>query len=154
MSIGGVRVSETGQGRFQAEVQTGAHRLLADEPLEVGGTDTGPSPYDLLSAALGACTVMTARLYAERKGWPLLRTQVEVRHHSGEGPPRDRFVREVAFEGPLSPDQIARLFDIVERCPVHQTLTQGARVETRPMAAEDAKACQDHFQAMEQVCSD
>ena len=73
-------VEETGRGRFQQRITAGRHRLIADEPESVGGMDTGPGPYDLLLAALGACSAMTVRLYAERKGWPLERVAVRLRH--------------------------------------------------------------------------
>jgi putative redox protein len=78
--VDGVRVRATGQGRFQQMIETGPHRLVADEPEAFGGLGSGPSPYDLLSAALGACTSMTFALYAERKGWRLPPFVVEVRH--------------------------------------------------------------------------
>lgn len=78
--IDGVLIKETGEGRFQVKIQTAGEAFLADEPVSVGGDGTGPNPYELLAAGLGACTAMTLRLYAERKGWPLKRVEVRVLH--------------------------------------------------------------------------
>jgi uncharacterized OsmC-like protein/alpha-beta hydrolase superfamily lysophospholipase len=128
---GQVVVQDTGQGGFQVEVLAGGARFLADEPPEVGGLGSGPTPYDLVSAGLGACTAMTLKMYARRKGWPLERVRVSVGHarDAGAAPP-DRFVRELAMEGNLDAQQRARLLEIADRCPVHLTLERGARVET------------------------
>jgi putative redox protein len=101
----------------------------------------------LVSAGLGACTSMTLRLYAERKGWPLQRTRVAVRHDkiAGQVPP-DTFARQIALEGPLDAEQTARLLEIADKCPVHRTLEGGARVTTAPFPvpppAADEKAVQ------------
>ncbi len=138
---GQVSVAETGAGKFQAEIVSGAHRLLADEPVSFGGMDTGPSPYDLLSAALGACTSMTLRMYAEHKGIDLQRVIVHVRHgkvHArdcedcGEGRDGkiDRFERELVLEGAIDEPTRQRLSEIADKCPVHKTLKQGAAVVT------------------------
>jgi len=129
---GEVVVEETGEGNFQVEVLAGGVRFLADEPVEVGGLGSGPTPYDLLCAALGACTAMTVRMYARRKGLPLRRVRVCVGHArtKGEDPP-DGFLREVAVEGDLTDEQRSRLIEIAERCPVHASLKQGARVSTQ-----------------------
>lgn len=136
-----VVVRETGQGKFQCLVTVGRHHLVADEPEGYGGLDTGPSPYDLLGAALGACTTMTMRLYAERKGLPLDRATVSVTHQKvhekdmarmSEDPEAkpDRFTRIVRLEGDLSQEQRAKLVEIAGRCPVHRTLERGASVIT------------------------
>ena len=107
----GVLVEETGAGKFQVGVRIRGTHFVADEPAGVGGLGSGPSPYELVSAGLGACTTMTARLYADRKGWPLQRTRVVVSHDKVDGQtPPDVFRREIAFEGPLDREQIARLF--------------------------------------------
>jgi putative redox protein len=152
---GAVHVEETGAGKFQVEVSARGWRLMADEPLDVGGLGSGPGPYELIAAGLGACTAMTVRLYAERKGWPLARIRVAVRHDkvSGQTPP-DVFDRRIALEGPLDAEQTARLMDIAEKCPVHRTLEAGAQVvtgqlDTPPMLAADAD---EHFHAMEHEC--
>ena len=129
---GEVIVEETGAGDFQVEVTAGGVHFLADEPVEVGGLGSGPTPYDLLCAGLGACTAMTLRMYARRKGWPMRRVRVCVGHAKikGEDPP-DGFLREVALDGELTAEQRLRLLEIAERCPIHDTLKQGARVSTR-----------------------
>lgn len=130
---------------FAQEIFAGPHRLSADEPQAVGGTDTGPSPYDLLLAALGSCTSMTVAMYARRKGWPL--EQVTVRlHHSKiyasdcadcetkEGK-IDRIERDIQFEGALTSEQRSTLREIANRCPVHRTLTSEIDIRTRDLTA-------------------
>ncbi len=142
---GEVRVRETREGRFTTEIQAGPHALRADEPPGVGGDDTGPTPYGLLLAALGACTSMTLRMYADRKGWPLERATVGLRHEkihardcedceTREGRV-DRIEREIALEGPLDAAQRARLLEIADRCPVHRTLHGEVSVRTREIPA-------------------
>lgn len=125
-----VLVAETGLGRFQVAARTATSAFLVDEPVSVGGLGSGPGPYDLLSAALGSCTAMTLRLYAERKGWPLHRVQVSVRHHRASLTARDQFDRTILIEGPLDEAQRARLLQIAEQCPVHRTFERGADVVT------------------------
>jgi uncharacterized OsmC-like protein/alpha/beta superfamily hydrolase len=158
---GAVLVEETGAGKFQVQVTAHGSRLFGDEPADVGGLGSGLSPYELVSAGLGACTSMTLRLYAERKGWPLTRTRVAVRHDkiAGQTPP-DTFARQLALEGPLDAEQTAKLFEIADKCPVHRTLEGGSRVTTEPFpvppAAVDAKAVEaeavEHFQQMDLEC--
>jgi uncharacterized OsmC-like protein/fermentation-respiration switch protein FrsA (DUF1100 family) len=156
---GQVVVQDTGQGDFQVEVLAGAARFVADEPPEAGGLGSGPTPYDLLSAGLGACTVMTLKMYARRKAWPLRRVRVSVGHvRDAGGTPPDRFVRELALQGELSAEQRARLLEIADRCPVHLTLERGARVETQMRPPEAAAAgtlpgieqAGQHFRDMQQ----
>jgi putative redox protein len=126
-----VLVQETRAGKLQVEVLAGQTRFLADEPIAVGGLGSGPNPYDLLCAALGACTSMTLRLYADQKQWPLTRTRVAVSHSKDkERKPADLFTRSIALEGPLDPAQRARLLEIAGRCPVHRTLESGSAIET------------------------
>ena len=136
---GQVVVEETGEGDFQVEVRAGGARFLADEPVEVGGQGSGPTPYDLLSAGLGACTAMTLRLYARRKGLSMARVRVCVGHSrtNGASPP-DAFIRDIAIDGELDLEQRARLIEIAGRCPVHLTLERGARVETHEVAELDS----------------
>jgi putative redox protein len=121
-----------GRGRLAQEIRVGRHLLPADEPVEAGGTDTGPNPYDLLLAALGACTSMTLRLYADRKAWPLEQVSVRLHHdkihaadcaecETREGK-IDRIVRVIDLKGPLDEAQRRRLLEIAEKCPVHRTL--------------------------------
>jgi uncharacterized OsmC-like protein/alpha-beta hydrolase superfamily lysophospholipase len=133
---GQVVVEQTGEGDFQVEVLAGAARFLADEPVEVGGLSSRPTPYDLLSAGLGACTAMTLRLYARRKGWPLARVRVCVGHaRNSDMSPPDAFMREIAIDGALSAEQRAKLIEIAARCPVHLSLERGARIETREVGS-------------------
>ena len=137
---GVVRVSEADAQGFLQDVFAGPeHHVLADEPAAYGGTNQGMSPYGFLSAGLGACTSMTIRMYARRKGWPLAHVRVDVCHDKvhaqdagGSRPAKvDHFVRVVHLDGALSPDQRARLMEIANRCPVHQTLEKSSVIETR-----------------------
>jgi len=158
---GAVLVEETGAGKFQVQVSVHGTRFVADEPVDVGGLGSGPSPYELVAAGLGACTSMTLRLYAERKGWPLRRTRVAVRHDkiAGQVPP-DVFTRQIALDGPLGADETARLLEIADKCPVHRTLEGGSRVLTAPFPEPppdpDDKAVKaeadEHFRDMDAEC--
>ncbi|MDE8652815.1 bifunctional alpha/beta hydrolase/OsmC family protein [Novosphingobium album (ex Liu et al. 2023)] len=126
-----VTVTETGEGDFQMEVSAGGVSFLADEPPEVGGLGSGPTPYDLLAAGLGACTAMTVRLYARHKKLPLERVSVEVGHsRRADTQPADLFVRRLHLQGSLSDDDRQKLTEIAEKCPVHRTLHAGAAIET------------------------
>ncbi|HEV7777607.1 MAG TPA: OsmC family protein [Luteibacter sp.] len=153
-----VIVEETGKGKFQVEARVGTTTILIDEPVMAGGLGTGPNPYDLLASALGACTVMTIRMYAERKKWPLSRVRAQVTHRRGTLEERDIFTREISLEGELDDAQRARLLDIAGRCPVHLTLHRGSVVETtlvpaiQPAAIEPAMTC-EHMKNMEEACS-
>lgn len=128
---------------FAQRIVTGAHEFSADEPLSAGGTDTGPDPYQLLLAALGACTSMTVAMYARRKEWPLKRVSVQLAHskvhaedcaHCDTREGRlDRIERAIHLEGDLTAEQRQRLIEIAERCPVHRTLTSETDIVTRPI---------------------
>ncbi len=143
---GVVRVSEADADGFLQDVTAGpAHHALADEPLAFGGTDRGMTPYGFLAAGLGACTSMTIRMYARRKGWPLAHVRVDVTHgkvHAqdteAEEARIDVFRRSIVLEGPLDEDQRAKLAEIADKCPVHRTLERGVRVETELRQGEDA----------------
>lgn len=137
---GVVTVSENGEGPFGQTVTVGRHTFAADEPAPAG-LDNGPNPYDLLLAGLGACTSMTVRMYADRKGWPLDQVAVSLRHSrihaqdcadcetkSGR---LDRFERTIRFTGDLDDDQRHRLLEIADKCPVHKTLESEVRIVTR-----------------------
>ena len=117
-----------GTTNYAVSITTGHHQLNADESVKLGGKDTGPAPYELLCSALCACTAITLRMYAERKGWPLRGLQVDVRFEwkGGEG----AIARVLSFEGELNSDQRARLADIAERTPVTLTLKQGVVITT------------------------
>ena len=134
----GVTATEIGSGTLQVAIESGGHEILADEPVSVGGLGSGLSPYELVSAGLAACTVMTMRLYANRKGIKLRQTSVTVDHSKVAGMmPADRFTRTIALEGSFDGDQRARLLAIADRCPVDLTLVRGADVQTR--MADDEK---------------
>jgi len=154
-----VVVDLTGVGRFQVEARAGASAFLVDEPKEAGGLGSGPNPFDLLSAALGSCTVMTMRLYAERKGWPLTHARARVAHHRGTLEARDTFSLQIDLEGDLDETQRARLIDVASRCPVHLTLHRGAEVATtllpagKPVADKTEVLC-EHMKTMEEACED
>ena len=143
-------MSSSGEGRvvvrgaasgFVQEIVAGGHRLPSDEPVSVGGTDTGPTPYDLLLAALGSCTSMTAGVYARRKGWLLESVTVRLTHsriHAAdcancetEEGMLDRIDLVIELEGPLTQEQRARLLEITERCPVHRTLRSEIEIVSR-----------------------
>ncbi len=137
---GTVVVRETGEGRFSQHIADGPHGLRADEPKSLGGDDTGPTPYGLLVAGLGACTSMTIRMYAERKGWPVERVTVTLSHekiHAKDcaecetvGGRIDRIERKILLEGPLDEAQRARLLEIADKCPVHRSLESEVHVVT------------------------
>jgi putative redox protein len=125
-------VEGTGAGDFQVLVRTRGTTFFADEPIDGGGLGSGPNPYDLLGTALAACTAMTLRLYARMKHIPLDNVHVEVTHQKdGKEAVPDRFTRLIRFEGKLDDEARERLLQIAQRCPVHRTLTSGARVETK-----------------------
>lgn len=152
----------TGKGRFQAALQVRGGTILADEPVEAGGLGTGPTPYELLSGALAACTAMTMRLYAERKGWTLPPFSVAAAHSivragADGAPPRDLFTRNIAFEAPLDGEMEAKLLSIAEKCPVHRTLMRGFEIRTNigtvvPPLVEDPPT--QHERDMERACND
>lgn len=128
-----VTVSENGRGRYQQTVQAGRHTLIADEPESVGGEDAGPAPFDYLLTALGACTSMTLRMYAEIKKLPLESVSVALRHEKieveGQGKV-DRIERRITLKGDLSPEQRARMLEIANKCPMHRTLTSTIRIDS------------------------
>jgi putative redox protein len=120
------KVVETHLGTYALSVNTNGHIINTDEPKAFGGDNLGPAPYDLLLAALGACTVATVRWYAKSKDWPLEHIEVELTHEKRAGKnnePYDHFTKTVNITGPdLTPEQIARLKDVAAKCPVHKTL--------------------------------
>jgi uncharacterized OsmC-like protein len=126
---------------FAQEVTSGSHRFLSDEPKDAGGENIGPSPYELLAAALGACTSMTLGMYARRKQWPLASVVVRLRHskiHATDCADcdtkeemLDRIERDIELIGSLTEEQRMILLEIADKCPVHRTLTRGMKILTR-----------------------
>lgn len=142
--VQGVEVTETKEGKFQNAVRVGHHSLIADEPESVGGHDTGPTPYDYLNIALGACTSMTIRMYADFKKIPLKRVSVNVTHdkvHAADceacelddttSGKIDRFERAITLEGEFDEATREKMLKIADKCPVHKTLEANAAIVTR-----------------------
>lgn len=121
-------VAKIGTKAWSTQVVTGRHSLIVDEPPALGGEDAGPAPYDLLLASLGACTAITLRMYAERKGWPLTAAEVDLKHYKDGD--RSKIERVLHLTGALDATQRARLADIAERTPVTLTLKTGADITT------------------------
>jgi putative redox protein len=125
---------------YRTEVLANGHPLVADEPLRIGGTNAGPTPYELLASALGACTSITLRMYADRKEWPLDAVEIRLKHEKihcedcegveEPGARIDHFTRQISLEGALDDGQRDRLLRIADRCPVHRTIERPARIET------------------------
>ena len=138
--LGVVTVRETRAAKYQQEVMSGPHRFLADEPVAVGGLDSGPGPYDLLLASLGACTSMTLRIYADRKEIPLERVTVRLTHKKvhvedcenceGKGRTIDRIDRTITLEGALDAETRTHLMEVADKCPVHRTLKTVNEIRT------------------------
>jgi putative redox protein len=146
-------VARTAEG-YRTTILASGHSLIADEPVAVGGTELGPTPYDLLAAALGACTTMTLQMYARRKKWPLDEAVVRIRHSKvhaideeqceNAAAKMDRLDRAVELVGDLSEEQRARLIEIANKCPVHKTLEAGVVVETTEERGEMRDARKDN----------
>lgn len=140
-----MKVVVVGSRGLRQEVTAGRHTLVADEPVAAGGEDAGPDPYALLLSALGACTAMTLRIYADRKQWPLGEVRVELSHsreHAADcvgcedpGSKVDVITRRLHLSGPLDAAQVARLAEIARKCPVHKTLTAGVQVRDEAPSA-------------------
>lgn len=129
-----VIVGETGEGSYTQSVTAGNHTLTADEPLDKGGLDKGPNPFEFLLGALGACTTMTIRMYADRKNWPVEKVSVRLTHNKieelGNGLV-DIITRDITLEGKLDDEQRQRLLEIANKCPVHRLLENQPRLLTR-----------------------
>jgi len=139
---GGETVVRINEEHYRCDVYVGPHHLTADEPRDAGGTDAGPDPYGLLTAALGACTAITLRMYADRKQLPLKGVAVRLTHNKayaedaaecadGKQVKMDHFERELSFEGDLSEEQRKSLLAIADKCPVHNTLQSKSKIITR-----------------------
>lgn len=124
-----------GNDHYTSEVVAGKHSFLSDEPEDIGGMDFGPSPYELVSAGLGSCTVVTLRMYADRKKWALEKVVVHINHdkreHSSGTGIVDVFTREIEFFGDLEEKQVLRLLQIADKCPVHKTLHASSEIKTK-----------------------
>lgn len=129
---GSVVVTENGMGRYQQEVIVGQHRLIADEPENVGGEDKGPDPFEYVMAGLGACTSMTIRMYAERKKLALTGIHVELNHQKIDidGIKRDQIKRSITLQGVLSTEEQQRLLEIANMCPVHRALSNAFIIDS------------------------
>src|SRR5688500_3487896 len=137
----GTLTARIGRTGYRVEIEASGHSLVSDEPVEVGGTNAGATPYDLILAALGACTAMTLRMYADRKQWPLEEVIVRLHHSRShmadeqqceQRPVRlDQIERTLELSGALTQEQRVKLAEIAERCPVHRTLDAGIRMTTR-----------------------
>ncbi|HEX4635940.1 MAG TPA: OsmC family protein [Rhizomicrobium sp.] len=154
-----ILIAETGLGKYQIEARMGDAALLIDEPVSAGGLGSGPNPYDMIAAAVGACTVMTIRLYANRKNWPLTRIRAAVRHSRPNLEAKDRFELAITLEGDLDDAQRARMMEIAERCPVHLTLSRGSDVQARLVPEEKVEAMRPiksagHMSCMVESCVD
>jgi putative redox protein len=149
-----VNAELTGEGEFQVRVDAGGHQLILDEPIEVGGTGTGPNPFDLLCAALASCTLMTLKLYAARKGWALDRLGISVTFYKGSVDRRDRFDRVLEL-GDVTDEQRDSLLKIAQRCPVDLLLERGADVTVAVAHAAPPAADPDclHGQEIDALCS-
>lgn len=143
-----VEVEETRTGHYMQTARTGRHAFTLDEPKSVGGNDAGPGPYEFLLMALGACTSMTLRMYADLKKLPLTRVHVRLSHQkihahdcvdceTKEGKV-DEITREIRLEGDLTTEQQERLLQIATRCPIAQTLHSEIKVRTKPWATQQA----------------
>jgi len=122
-----------GSGKLGQDIEIGTHKLRADEPADKGGDDNGPEPHELLAAALGSCTAITLKLYADRKGWPLRDVRVHVSGSAADG--RYVITRTLTLTGELDAEQRQRLIDIAGKCPVHKTLTGEIVINTTEAAS-------------------
>ena len=126
-------VSENGRGPYQQNVSAGRHMLVADEPQAMGGDDAGLAPFDFLLAALGSCTSITLRMYAQRKNLPLTQVSVALSHEKidVDGHKVDRIERNITLIGDLSAEQRERLLEIANKCPMYRTLQSDIKIDSR-----------------------
>jgi putative redox protein len=141
---------DAGSPPYLEKISVGPHTLVGDEPADAGGADAGPNPYELLLAALGTCTSITVRMFAQRRRWPLQGVHVRLSHgkvHAEdcaacetENRMIDRIEMQISFLGDLSDEQRLRLLDVANRCPVHRTLTSTIEISARAVQSAGAKS--------------
>ncbi|HET6803988.1 MAG TPA: OsmC family protein [Frateuria sp.] len=158
MSKHPVIIEDTGLGLFQVQVRAQGASFLSDEPISSGGLASGPGPFDLLGAALGACTVMTVKLYARRKSIAVTHVQVVVTHQRDPDSRRDVFERSIFIDGAITGEEMKLLLAAADRCPVSKTLSAGSDIVTArsQYAIPTARRVEDetHIRAMEQACEE
>lgn len=151
-----VHLSEGKHGPLQVMVRSGTSTFLVDEPIGAGGLGSGPSPFDLLSAALGSCALMTMRLYATERAWPLERLVVRVSHDRPTLASRDYFLKEIQIVGDLTGPQRSALLEVTMRCPIHLTVARGSEIETRLLeegkVMDSAISRASHMRGMREAC--
>ncbi len=149
-----VLIEETGNGLYQVQVSTGDSRFFGDEPVAVGGLSSGPDPFALAAAALGACKVMTMRLYARRKGWEVPGLSASVLHVKDRAGARDRFECTIRLDPGLGEDMRSRLLEISLKCPVHRMLEPGADIATKLATSEIAGPRSEalHGRIIDEIC--
>jgi putative redox protein len=124
-------VQENGKSPYAVTIAVSGFEIAGDEPVSFGGGNTGPAPYDLLTAALGECTAMTIRWYAIQKNWPLERVDVTLTHHKDDNK-KDVFEKKIRIFGDqLTDEQRARLYDVAGKCPVQRTIENGAQITSK-----------------------
>ena len=153
-----VIIEDTGLGLFQVEVRAQGTSFLSDEPVSSGGLASGPGPFDLLGAALGACTVMTVKLYARRKSIAVAHVQVMITHQRDPESQRDTFERSIFIDAAVTEDEMKQLLAAADRCPVSRTLSAGSDIVTTHSRTAIATARrvedQTHIRAMDQACDE
>lgn len=133
-------IATIGKSRYTTKISAGDHQLIADEPIPIGGDNLGPTPYDYLLSALGACTVITMQMYAKRKGWEVDQISVNLSHNKeyendcencdDKGALIDRIYRKIEITSKLDANQIKKLMIISDKCPVHKTLSSTTKIST------------------------
>lgn len=116
--------------KFRTQIETDDHNFIADEPIDLGGSDLGPNPGEFLSTALASCSVITMKMYAERKGWELEEAIVEVDYERDAKENTTRFTKKVELKGNLDEEQRKRLFEIAARCPIHRSLENPVEINS------------------------
>jgi putative redox protein len=151
-----VYMSEGKYGPYQVVVRSASSTLIVDEPFGAGGLGSGPTPFDLLSAALGSCALMTMRRYATERDWSLEQLVVRISHDRPALASRDHFLKEIQIAGPLTVAQINALVDVAMRCPIHVTVARGSDIETRLIQEGEmvdmAVGRTAHMRAMKEAC--